>query len=65
MDLTKLIDEVLQNQNILNKTELAFLYLTKSITLDKLPEYSKQAEESASKSVNRNFIPAKIKPIQC
>jgi hypothetical protein len=51
MELIKIIDEILQNSNILNKTELAFLYFTKSFCLDKLPDYSKQAEESASKSV--------------
>ena len=50
-DVIKIIDESLQNSNILNKTELAFLYFTKSHCLDKLPDYTKQAEESASKSV--------------
>lgn len=51
MDLLKIIDFNLQNSNKLDKTEISFLYLVKSISLDKLPEYSKQAEESASKSV--------------
>ncbi len=50
-DLIKIIDDNLQNSNILTKNEIAFLYLTKSLCLDKLPEYSKIAEESASKSV--------------
>jgi len=50
-DLIKIIDENLQNSNILTKNEIAFLYFTKSLCLDKLPEYSKVAEESASKSV--------------
>lgn len=49
--LTKLIDENLQTSNQLSKSEISFLYFTKSLCLDKLPEYSKQAEESASKSV--------------
>jgi hypothetical protein len=51
MDLIKLIDDNLQNTNMLNKIEISFLYFAKSMCLDKLPDYSKQAEESASKSV--------------
>jgi hypothetical protein len=51
MEAIKIIDNSLQNSNILSKNELAFLYFTKSHSLDKLPEYSKQAEESASKLV--------------
>jgi hypothetical protein len=51
MEAIKIIDNSLQNSNILNKNELSFLYFTKSHCLDKLPEYSKQAEESASKLV--------------
>jgi len=51
-DLIKIIDDNLQNSNILSKNEIAFLYLNKSLCLDKLPEYSKIAEESASKSVS-------------
>jgi hypothetical protein len=51
MEAIKIIDYSLQNTNILSKNELAFLYFTKSHILDKLPEYSKQAEESASKLV--------------
>ncbi len=64
MEAVKIIDTSLQNSNILNKNELAFLYFTKSHLLDKLPEYSKQAEESASKLV-RLINPVKIKSIQC
>ena len=55
MDIIKLIDSNLQNSNILNKTEISFLYFTKSLCLDKLPDYSKGAEESASKSVKIIF----------
>ena len=51
MDLLKLIDSNLQNSNQLSKEEVSFLYLIKSFSLDKLPEYSKESEESASKSV--------------
>ncbi len=51
MEAVKLMDLNLQNINGLNKTEISFLYFTKSMCLDKLPDYSKQAEESASKSV--------------
>lgn len=51
MDLLKIIDVNLQNSNQLDKTEISFLYLVKSLSLDKLPQHSKEAEESASKSV--------------
>ena len=51
MSLLKLIDSNLQNSNQLTKEEISFLYFIKSLSLDKLPEYSKQSEESASKSV--------------
>ena len=54
LDIIKHLDQNLQNSNILNKIEISFLYFTKSICLDKLPDYSKQAEESASKSVFNN-----------
>ena len=54
-ELIKYIDENLQNSNILSKNEMSFLYFTKSLGLDKLPEYSKIAEESASKSVIKFF----------
>ncbi len=56
MEAVKLIDHNLQNINVLNKTEISFLYFTKSMCLDKLPEYSKQAEESASKSVKITIL---------
>jgi hypothetical protein len=56
MDAIKIIDNSLQNSNILNKNELSFLYFIKSHCLDKLPEYSKQAEESASKLVRKILI---------
>ncbi len=55
MDAVKLIDQNLQNINTLNKNEISFLYFTKSMCLDKLSEYSKQAEESASKSVREIY----------
>ena len=51
IDLLKLVDENLNNINNLNKNEISFLYFIKSLCLDKLPEYSKIAEESANKSV--------------
>ena len=54
MDLIKIIDEKLQNSNILSKNEIAYLYFLKSLSLDRLPDYSKQAEESASKSLKLN-----------
>ena len=54
MDLIKIIDENLQNSNILSKNEIAYLYFLKSLSLDRLPDYSKQAEESASKSLKLN-----------
>lgn len=54
MEIIKLIDYNLQNSNILNKIEISFLYFTKSLCLDKLPDYSKSAEESASKSLKLN-----------
>lgn len=52
MKAIKLIDSNLQTPNSLSKQELSFLYYSKSMLLDKLPEYSKTAEESASKSVS-------------
>ena len=55
-EIIKIIDENLQNSNILSKNEISFLYFIKSLCLDKLPEYSKIAEESASKSVNFYII---------
>ena len=51
MSIINLIDSNLQNGSQLNKDEISFLYFVKSLSLDKLPEYSKESEESASKSV--------------
>lgn len=51
MSLLKLLDLNLQNSSQLSKDEISFLYFVKSLSLDKLPEYSKESEESASKSV--------------
>lgn len=51
MTLVKLIDVNLSKKNQLSKEEFSFLYFTKSINLDKLTEYTKQAEDSANKSV--------------
>lgn len=68
MTLLKLIDSNLQNSNQLSKEEISFLYFIKSLSLDKLPEYSKQSEESASKSVNiPNITPplAQTEPFYC
>ena len=39
------------SSNTLSKVETGFLYFAKSVLLDKLPDYSKQAEEAATKSV--------------
>ena len=50
----KILDEYLSNINQLSKQELSFIYYSKSIILDKLPEYSKIAEESANKSLKFN-----------
>lgn len=52
MSLLKIIDANLQNSSHLSKDEISFLYFVKSLSLDKLPEYSKESEESASKSVS-------------
>ena len=57
LDLLKKIDSNLQNSNQLTKEEISFLYFIKSLSLDKLPEYSKQSEESASKSVRTLNLP--------
>ena len=48
------------DSNILNKTEISFLFFTKSLCLDKLPDYSKNAEESASKSVKNTKFKTKF-----
>ena len=51
-NLLKLIDAHLQNSNQLSKDEISFLYFIKSLSLDKLPEYTKESEESVNKSVS-------------
>ena len=56
MTLINIIDSNLQNGSQLSKEEISFLYFVKSLSLDKLPEYSKESEESASKSVRNIFI---------
>ena len=53
--LIRLIDQHLQNSNQLTKEEISFLYFIKCLSLDKLPEYTKESEESVNKSV-RNII---------
>ena len=53
-ELLKLIDSTLQDGSVLSKYEISCLYCIKSFALDKLPEYSKQSEESASKSLKLN-----------
>ena len=52
MSLLQYVDSNLQNSNQLSKEEISYLYFIKSLSLDKLPEYSKESEESASKSVS-------------
>lgn len=56
LNLLKILDENLQQSNSLTKDEISFLYCIKSQSLDKLPEYSKQSEDSASKSVSKIII---------
>lgn len=56
LNLLKILDENLQQSNSLTKDEISFLYCIKSQSLDKLPEYSKQSEDSASKSVSKKNI---------
>ena len=56
-NLIKLIDAHLQNSNQLSKEEISFLYFIKCLSLDKLPEYTKESEESVNKSVSsKNLI---------
>lgn len=55
LSLLKLIDEHLQNSNQLLKEEISFLYFIKSLSLDKLPEYSKDSEDSVNKSVSNKI----------
>ena len=50
----KLIDQHLQNSNQLSKEEISFLYFIKCLSLDKLPKYSKESEDSVNKSVSIN-----------
>ena len=50
--LIKLIDNHLQNSNQLSKEEISFLYFIKCLSLDKLPKYSKESEDSVNKSVS-------------
>ena len=71
-NLIKLIDEHLQNSNQLTKEEISFLYFIKCQSLDKLPEYTKESEESVNKSVRKNikinnifYYIVKIKSIYC
>ena len=66
-NLLKLIDSNLQISKELSKEEISFLYYLKCSSLDKLPEYTKESEESVNKSVNKkifiyNFLIVKIKP---
>ncbi len=56
IEIIKIIDENLNNTNFLTKQEISFLYFIKSLCLDKLPEYSKIAEDSANKSVKNKVI---------
>ena len=50
--LIRLIDQHLQNSNQLTKEEISFLYFIKCLSLDKLPKYSKESEDSVNKSVS-------------
>lgn len=54
MQSIKIVDDYLQNMNQINKKEISFLFFAKSVLLDKLPEYSKVAEDSANKSLKLN-----------
>ena len=55
-NLIKLIDQHLQNSNQLLKEEISFLYFIKCLSLDKLPEYTKESEDSVNKSVRQNIL---------
>ncbi len=55
-NLIKLVDEHLQNSNQLSKEEISFLYFIKCQSLDKLPEYTKESEESVNKSVRKKSL---------
>ena len=52
-NLIKLVDDHLQNSNQLTKEEISFLYFIKCLSLDKLPEYTKESEDSVNKSVRK------------
>ena len=54
LELIKIIDDNLQLSNTLSKEEISFLYSVKSFALDKFPEYTKESEDSASKSIKIN-----------
>ena len=54
LESIKIIDDNLQLSNTLSKEEISFLYSVKSFALDKFPEYTKESEDSASKSVKIN-----------
>jgi len=65
-NLIKLIDDHLQNSNQLTKEEISFLYFIKCLSLDKLPEHTKESEDSVNKSVRKyiyKFFLVKIKSI--
>ena len=51
-----LIDTHLQNSNQLSKEEISFLYFIKCLSLDKLPKYSKESEDSVNKSVSQKKL---------
>ena len=53
--LIKLIDNHLQSNKQLSKDEISFLYFIKSLSLDKLPKYCKESEDSVNKSVSINY----------
>lgn len=50
----KILDKYLSNINSLKKPDMCFIYYCKSFILDKLPEYTKEAEDSANKSLKLN-----------
>ena len=54
--LIKLIDAHLQSNKQLSKEEISFLYFIKCLSLDKLPKYSKESEDSVNKSVSQKKI---------
>lgn len=50
----KIIDDSLLNMNNYTKLQVSFLFFVKSWLFDKLPEYSKAAEDSANKALKLN-----------